>query len=137
MIITIVMILNPYLTYNIIWEKHFEMKDLRSLSYFFGLEVSSYSVDITYLKQNTPLISLLDLVIMDSATLPTPLDSNVHPNFFWWCSSWRSHLVSSNLLVVISILVQLAHVLPMQFILLVSNSSHYTYYYCALYYMLC
>ncbi|XP_038885817.1 uncharacterized mitochondrial protein AtMg00810-like [Benincasa hispida] len=58
--------------------EHFEMKDLGSLSYFFGLEVpmSSASYSLSQVKYASDL--LVHSSITDSATTPTPLDPNVH-----------------------------------------------------------
>ncbi|XP_042400993.1 uncharacterized mitochondrial protein AtMg00810-like [Zingiber officinale] len=57
--------------------QHFEMKDLGSLSYFLGLEVSSDS-DGYYLSQAKHTFDLLSISgITDSSTISTPLDTNV------------------------------------------------------------
>ena len=57
--------------------QHFEIKDLESLSYFLGLEVSSGS-DGYYLSQEKYAFDLISRYgITDSSTASTPLDTNV------------------------------------------------------------
>ena len=57
--------------------RHFEMKDLGTLSYFLGLEISSLSDDY-YLSQAKYATDLLSRSgITDSTTSSTPLDPNV------------------------------------------------------------
>ncbi|KAL0553917.1 hypothetical protein IC582_007821 [Cucumis melo] len=62
--------------------QHFEMKDLRNLSYFLSLEISS-SPSGYYLSQAKYASDLLNRSsITDSATISTPLDPNVHLTLF-------------------------------------------------------
>ena len=57
--------------------KHFEIKDLGTLSYFLGLEISS-SYDGYYISQGKYASNLLRRSgITDSTTSSTPLDPNV------------------------------------------------------------
>ncbi|TYJ97534.1 putative mitochondrial protein [Cucumis melo var. makuwa] len=71
--------------------QHFETKDLGSLNYFLGLEVSRRS-DGYLLSQAKYASDLLARSgITDSNTASTPLDPNVHLTLYDGCSPAGSH----------------------------------------------